>query len=215
MRIVLFIAVIALAGAAHADPRHNELSIGGNGRALRSSSANALTGDDLAGLSLGAARDLEISLLPDLTLWAEAGLLIGSADGVMFQSLSTQIDDVGLTGGLAARYRLHRLIAATARLGLGVQRASVSITDRTTSASDHGWGALASAGAALDLLTSSRPRFGVGVRFELGYIAAQGVDLTPRRAHPGDEIALAMTEVALGRLDLSGPSATVSLVGQF
>jgi hypothetical protein len=141
--------------SAHADPNHNELSIGGTGRALRSSSANALTDGNLSGMTFGAARDLELSPLPDLALWAEAGLVTSSADGIMFQSLSTQIGQLGLTGGVAARYRLHRLIAASARLGLGAQRASVSVSDNSgTAASDHGWGATASAGAALDLLAA-------------------------------------------------------------
>jgi hypothetical protein len=99
-------------------------------RALRSPSANALTGDNLAGASFGIARDLGHDLgvdrgswlRPGLTLWVEAGLVTGSADGTMFQSLSTSIDALGLTGGLAARYRLHRRLAASARVALGAQR---------------------------------------------------------------------------------------------
>jgi hypothetical protein len=217
--VALTLAVAAAAATAHADTNPNELSIGGTARALRSSSANALTGDNLAGLTLGAARDLGIAgigPLPDLSLWAEAGLVANSAGGTMFQSLSTQIGQLGLTGGLAARYRLHRLIAASARLALGAQRARVSISDPAgSSASDHGWGAMASAGAALDLVATARRQFGVGVRFELGYVAAQGIALTPHRDQPGDMIPLAMTELAIGHLDLSGPTLSVSVLGQF
>ena len=218
---ILFTLAITTAAstAALADPNANELSIGGTARALRSSSANAVTGDNLAGLALGAARDLGIldgGGLPGLQLWAEAGLVATSADGTMFQSLSTSIGELGLTGGVAARYRLHRLIAASARLGFGAQRARLSIRDQAgTSASDHGWGAMAAAGAALDLVASARRQLGIGVRFELGYVAAQGIALTPHRDHAGDMIPLTMTELSIGHLDLSGPTLSVSVLGQF
>jgi hypothetical protein len=134
----------------------------------------------------------------------------------MFQTLATQIDTIGLTGGLRARYQLHRLVAASVRLALGAQRARIAIADRTgTSASDHGWGAMASAGAALDLFAVARPPFGIGLRAETGYIAAQAIALTARRDTSGDVLMLPTTELALGGLDLSGPIVAVSLVGQF
>src|SRR5215510_5031776 len=141
----------AAATAAHADTNCNELSIGGNARALRSSSADVLTGDNLSGVSIGAARDLGLAPLPGLAIWAEAGLVADSADGTMFQSMSTQIGELGLTGGLAARYRLHRLITASARAALGAQRVSVRVADGPSSQSGSGWGAMAEASAALDL----------------------------------------------------------------
>jgi len=202
--------------AAH----HDEVSLGGTARALRSSSANALTGTDLAGVTLGVARnlghDLGVSLSPGLTLWAEAGLVTGSADGTMFQSLSTSIDALGLTGGLAARYRLHRRIAAGARVAFGAQRARVAITDRSGTAYDHGWGAMASAAAALDVFLVTPPRrFGLGLRLEAGYVAAQGIALTLHTDRPGDAIPLTMTALSLGHLDLSGPTAALSLLGRF
>ncbi|TMQ17581.1 MAG: hypothetical protein E6J91_09845 [Deltaproteobacteria bacterium] len=215
----LAFALAATGAPAHADPTPNELSFGGTARALRSSSANALTADNLAGITLGAARDLGIldgGPLPGLSLWAEAGLAATSADGTMFQSLSTSIGQLGLTGGVAARYQLHRMVAASARLALGAQRANVSISDPTgASASDHGWGAMAQAGAALDLVVSTAHQFGLGVRLELGYVAARGIALTPRRSHPDDTLALPMTELPLGRLDLSGPTLSLSVLGQF
>ncbi len=230
------LAVAAAAPAASADAdaaadaraeiaaHHDEVSLGGAARALRSPSANALTGANLAGVSLGIARDLGHDLgishgsgpLPGLTLWAEAGLVTGTADGTMFQSLSTTIDELGLTAGLAARYRLHRRISAGAHVALGAQRARVAITDSTgTTAYDHAWGAMASAAATLDLFITTPPRFGLGFRLEAGYVAAQGIALTLHTDRPGDAIPLAMTELSLGHLDLSGPSAAVSLLGQF
>jgi hypothetical protein len=237
-RIALALALTGAATAARADAptdapaaaradsatHHDEVSLGGTARALRSPGANALTGANLAGMSLGIARDLGHDLglhrdswpLPTLTLWAEAGLVTGSADGTMFQSLSTSIDELGLTAGFAARYRIHRRITAGARVALGAQRARVAITDGTgTTASDHGWGAMASAAAALDLFLTTAPRFGIGLRLEAGYVAAQGIALTPHTDRSGDAIPLAMTELSLGHLDLGGPSAGLSLLGQF
>jgi hypothetical protein len=231
-RIALALALTAAPTAARADAdaptdapaeiaaHHDEVSIGGTTRALRSPSANALTGANLAGVTLSAARnlghDLAISLAPGLTLWAEANLVTGSADGTMFQSLSTSIDELGLTGGLAARYRLHRRITAGAGVAVGAQRARVAITDRSGTAYDHGWGAMASATAALDVFLVAPPRrFGLGLRLEAGYVAAQGIALTLHTDRPGDAIPLTMTELSLGHLDLSGPSASLSLLGQF
>ena len=209
-------AAASTANATH----HDEVSLGATARALRSPSANALTGANLSGVSVGVARDLGhdlgASLLPGLTLWAEAGLVTGSTDGTMFQSLSTSIDELGLTAGLAARYRLHRRITAGARVGFGAQRARVAITDGTgATAYDHGWGTMASAAAALDVFFTTSPHLGLGLRVEAGYVAAQGIALTLHTDGPGDAIPLAMTAFPFGHLDLSGPSAGVSLLGQF
>ena len=203
---------------------HDEVSLGGTARALRSPGANALTGANLAGMSLGIARDLGHDLglyrdawpLPGLTLWAEAGFSAGSADGTMFQLLSTSIDELAVTGGFAARYRLHRRVTASARVAFGAQRARVAITDGTgTTAYDHGWGAMASAAAALDLFLTTRPRFGLGLRLEAGYVTAQGIALTLHTDRPGDAIPLAMTAFSIGHLDLGGPTAGLALLGQF
>jgi hypothetical protein len=221
MRVPFTLAAAAVAAAttiaatAHADTNRNELSLGGNARALRSSSANAVTGDNLSGASIGAARDLGLSPLPGVSLWAEAGLATGTADGTMFEALSTEVNELGLTGGLAARYRLHRLITASARVALGAQRVSLRITDSPLPQSGSGWGALAQAGAAIDLLATAAPPFGIGVRVELGYVAAQGVGLALRRDGSGVANPLATSDLMIGRLDLSGPSASVSLLGQF
>jgi len=202
--------------AAHADTNRDEVWIGGGTRTLPSASANALTSDNLSGTSLGLARDLGIAVLPRLAVWAEAGLTTGDASGLMFQSLYTAINALGLTGGLRARYQLHHLIAASARLDLGAQRASLAISDHAgSSASDHGWGAMAQVSAALDLFATARPPFGIGLRAELGYVMAQAISLTAHRDATSDTLMLPMNEVGLGHLDLSGPTFALSLVGQF
>lgn len=237
------IAAIAAAAAAAAAParadtdrgpapsdtaptNHTEISLGAAARALRSSSANALTGANLAGASFGLARDvghdLGIALHPRLSLWLEAGLTTGSARGTMFQSLSTTLDTYDLTAGLAARYRIFQRVTASARVALGAQRVRVAIDPHTGLDSggdeppyDHAWGAVATAGVALDAFALARPPFGLGVRFEAGYVAARPFGVTLHVDAPDDALALAMTSAALGHLDLSGPSATISLLGQF
>jgi len=233
MRAALAVAIAAITAAApaHADTdsdavppetaraNRDELSLGATMRALRSSSANALTGANLAGGSLGLARDighdLGLALRPDLSLWLEAGLATGSAHGTMFQSLSTTIDAIDVTAGLAARYRLLRRVTASARLAVGAQRARVAIDVPGVHTYDHGWGAMASAAAALDVFAIARPPFGLGVRLEAGYVAAQSIALTPHPEEKDGTIELTMTSSALGHLDLSGPTFTVSLLGQF
>lgn len=210
-------ALIALApGAAHADTNRNEVWLGGESRALRTPSANALTADNLGGASFGVARDLGIAIAPDLALWAVAGMTSGSASGTLFQTMSTELDALGFTAGLRARYALHRLVAASARVELGAQRAEVAISDRSQPAvSDKAWGTLASVGAALELFAVARPPFGFGVRAELGYARAQAIELTPRGGAGGEALRIPMTELPLGSLDLSGPTFSLALVGQF
>lgn len=219
-RSLLAAAAVLATAPAHADPNRDELSLGATARALRSSSANALTGANLAGGSLGVARDvghdLGVALPAALSLWLEAGFATGSATGEMFQSLATSIETLDLTAGLAARYRLHRLLGASLRLATGAQRVRVALDDHAGApAYDHAWGARASAAVSLDLFALSRPPLGLGVRLEAGYVAAQHLALTPHTDAPSDALTLAMTSAALGHLDLSGPSATVSLLGQF
>jgi hypothetical protein len=215
LAMLVFAALAAATTAARAGSHNDEVWLGGTSRALRTPSANALTAANLVGASVGYARDLGIGVVPGVSLWADAGVTTGDATGTMFQTMSTEIQTLGLTGGLRLRYQPHRLVAASARADLGAQRVRLDIEDRATSASDHRWGALASAGVVLDLFVRSRPRFSIGVRAEAGYVMAQAIELTPHRDAPSDVLALPMTELALGRLDLSGPSFAVSLIGQF
>ncbi|HET7504018.1 MAG TPA: hypothetical protein VFK02_23520 [Kofleriaceae bacterium] len=210
-------ALITLAaGAAHADPNRNEVWIGGEARALRTQSANALTADNLGGASFGVARELPVSVAPDLALWAVGGMTTGSASGTLFQTMTTELDTLDVRVGLRVRYALHRLIAASAQLELGGQRARVAIDDGAGAAvSDHAWGRMAEASAALDLFAVARPPLGIGMRAELGYAMAQAIELTPRGGSSGDALRLPAMEASLGRLDLSGPTFALSLVGQF
>jgi hypothetical protein len=214
-QLALGVAIAAASSTASAGANNDEVSFGGTTRALRSPSANALTDANLGGVSLGYARDLGFDLMPRLSLWADAGFTSSFAEGKLFQAISTEIASLDLGGGLRARYQLHRLVAVSARLDLGAQRVRLDLDDPSDRASDHRWGTRASAGAAVDLFATSRAPFGIGVRAELGYVMAQSIELTLHRDAPSDVVALPMTELAVGRLDLSGPTVAVSVIGQF
>jgi hypothetical protein len=210
-------AIVLLLLTATASAGNNELTLDESTRALRTSSANALTGDSLVGGGFTYARDLGMHLVPDLAIWARGSVSFGGADGTMFQTLSTEIDTVAFTAGALARYQIHRLLAASARLELGTTRAAVTISDGAGhAASDHGWGAATVAGIALDGYVFHGSRVALGVRLELAEVVTSSIPLTAR-PESGSEgtLQLEMTAASLGSLNLSGPSFTASFVGQF
>ena len=160
---------------------------------------------------------LPIEIIPRLSVFGEAGIGWGSADGSMFQTLATTIDTFDLTAGGRARYEVFSRLAVSARLTLGSSREAVKIADTMGhSASDHGWGGTTTTAIGLDLLAIDHPALGLGFRFEMGYTVASGVSLTttPDRTDDGT-IKLPMTDAALGHLDLGGPSWGFSLLGRF
>jgi hypothetical protein len=200
------IIVILLAGTAHADT-NNEGHIGSFIRALRSDSANAITEKSLAGPAFGYARKLPFELLPKLELWGTGDMLFGFAEGEMFQTLTTDLEMLQMAVGARARYPLFRdYITATARLDFGTQRAALSLRDMAGhSASDAGWGATTTAALGLDLMPLARKQVAVGLRFELGYVATTGIDLTAKsEGAPEDTIELDRMAASLGHLDIGG-----------
>ncbi len=210
------IVLLLLAGTANADT-HNELWTGSFTRALHTDSANALTGDSLGGGSWGYARELPLRTLPDLELWATGNLLWGTVDGQMFETLDTQIETLQFAAGVRARYPVWRFVSAVARVDVGTQREAVSIEDQMgNSASDSGWGAISTAALGVELMPLSLRRFGLGFRFELGYVAASSVAITAHRAGgPDDTIELDRMAASLGHLDISGRYASFVISARF
>jgi hypothetical protein len=214
MRALLFVSLLAApVAAAPAD----ELTFGSQVRALPSNSADALTGDSLVGPGLGLGRALAIDLPARFALWADAGIGWAGAKGSMFHTLGTDLFDMTLTAGAHLRYRPYRNLAVGAGVALGAQHASLDITDSMgNTASDTGWGAIARASLQVDLLAVDLPRFALGLRGEVGYLAASGIELVPRQDRSdGDTLYIPMQEASLGHLDLGGPFATIGLVSQF
>ncbi len=210
MRLAI-VLVLLCGSAAHADTNNDELSTGGTVRALHAPSANAVTGDSLGGPMFGYARDLGLSTVPGLAVWADTQLAVGSAKGTLFQTMSTELSTESILVGVRARYALHRLIAATARLDLGAQHANLDLAN----ASDDGWGAVTSVAVGLDLFAIDRAPFGFGVRLEYGYVLAQGIALAPRAERSGDTSMLPTQVFSLGKLDLTGKMFALAFVGQF
>jgi hypothetical protein len=203
--------------AAHAND--NELSAGSSTRSLRSSSADALTGDALVGGGIGIARGLDVGsaagdVRDHMRLWATSDITWASADGTMFQTLSTHMFDTMLTAGARLRYTPYRFVAMSAGLALGAQHESVRLIDSSDNASDTGWGAVARGSLQADLMAESQ-HISFGLRFEVGYVAASGVGLTPKQERTGDMLTIPVTEASIGHLDLSGPYMNVGLVAQF
>jgi hypothetical protein len=211
--LLVLVSSAGLAGTAHAG--NNELTVTESTRALRTSSANAVTADSLLGGALGYAR--RVAAIPHLELWATGTFSWGVADGQMFQTMSTELDTLGLTVGGQLRYALHRRITASARLDVGAARAALSINDDAGhTASDAGWGAITSAALGIDGYVIRGDRFSLGIRFELAAVATSSIPLTARPASGGDDtLQLEMTAASLGSLNLSGPAFAASFVGQF
>jgi hypothetical protein len=207
------IALLLLTATAHAG--NNELTLSESTRALRTSSANAITEDSLIGGALAYSR--RVVVMPKLDLWAEGTFGWGVAEGTMFQTLTTELDTLTLTIGARARYALHHRFEASARLDIGAARAAFSIRDEAAhSASDSGWGAITSAGVGIDCYAFHGERYALALRFELGAVATSSIPLTAMPdSGSEDTLQLEMTAASLGSLNLSGPSFALSLVGQF
>lgn len=210
-----FLFVITAATTAHAG--NNELYIGENHRALHTDSANAVTDSSIAGGSLGYARALNLPVIPRLALWADASFGWGGADGMMFQTVTTEIDTLMLAVGGRARYQLHRLVVASASLDVGTSRASLVLRDSAGhSASDAGWGGMTAGALGLDLFAVNKPRFALGLRLELGYVATSSVSMTATpESDRNDSLHLQMTAASLGSLNLSGSTFAASVISQF
>ncbi|MGE0869882.1 MAG: hypothetical protein AB7P03_15055 [Kofleriaceae bacterium] len=212
---LVVLAVIGVSGDAHAE--RNELGLGPSLRALRTDSANALTDQSFAGPAVSYARELGLELVPRLQLFAAAGIAGGGVDGEMFQSMATHVRQLSFTVGGRARYALHRLVAATARVDVGAARTSLELDMVGRTASDHGWGAITTAALGCELV-SRMPRHAsiqLGIRLELGYVATTAVSLTPRVANGDDTIELPAMESPIGQLSLSGPSFDLVVFSRF
>ena len=214
MRALLLSLLIA--GTAYAG--NSEVEFGSTARAMRSGSADAVTGDSLVGGGIDIGRKLSVDLPRRFTLWSDAGVTWSGANGTMFTVLATDLFDTTITAGLHLRYQPIRNIAVSAGVALGAQHASLSITDSMDhTASDTAWGAVARASVKLDVLAVDVPRFAFGLRVELGYLASQGIELVPteERTDDADTLHIPMSEASLGHLDLGGGFVNIGLVSQF
>lgn len=213
MRTTLAFLCLATA-AAHAGD-HNELTLGTSIRALRSGSANAVTADSLAGGTLTYGRRLDLSLIPELESWLTAGVHWGGAGGVLFQTVTTDVDMLGFTGGARARYVLHPNLVLAARLDLGTARTTLAIEGNGARVTDAGWGATFGGALGLDAYAIAHRSFSLGLRAELGYVAMTAPSLSPREGKDETMLLLDEQQASIGHLDLGGRYVTISAIAQF
>lgn len=193
-----------------------EISIGSNFRALHSPSANALTGENLGGGGFGYGHTLAVELPFGLGAWVDANAQFFGVTGTTFQSLASNIEAQLVTAGLHVRYQPWHFLGINAGVGVGAEHVDLTLVDSMAHTADDGnWGAVGRANLTIDLVGGKRAKF--GVRGELGYLAAQGVALTPKRERDGDSdtLYLPMMEASLGHLDLSGVYGGFTLFSQF
>lgn len=214
---VLAILVLLSAGVASAD--NHELLVGWQDRSMRAPSADAVTGDNLGGASIGYAHVLPMSPVPGLELWVGGGMELGAAEGEMFQTLTSELSSVAFVATARARYPLWGPVLATARLSLGAANTSLSLTDESgMKVSDSSWGTTGTAAAGLDVMISHDMPIlrSLGARLELGYTRASAPALTLRPDTPDDgTLRLPMTEASIGHLDLSGRFIAITCFSEF
>jgi hypothetical protein len=212
-----FLALALFTHVAYADG-HRELSLGSTIRALRTDSANAVTEDSLGGIQAGYAHGLGIELLPRLELWATGTFGWGNATGRMFQTLDTEVSTHAFMVGGRARLAIRGYLSATARLDVGTARAAVALRDDMNhTAQDAGWGAITQGALGLELdLVRTSSKFSLGLRAELGYVAASPIELTATPESGSDgTLELDMVAASLGSLNLSGKVFAIGLSSHF
>lgn len=214
MRTAPLLAALC-AAASPALAGNNEITIGNSDRSLRTASANAVTSENLGGVQLGVARQIHLGLVPNLQIWGALGFASTSAEGELF-GMPTEVDALDITFGGNARYVLHRHVALVAKLDLGPTRSSLSIEGNGHTVSDSAWGARARGALGVDLFLVAYPRFSLGARFEMGYVAhSAGGALSPVEGSSEQMLELSESQASIGHLDLGGRYYAFSLLSQF
>ncbi|MEM9489816.1 MAG: hypothetical protein AAGC55_11760 [Myxococcota bacterium] len=86
---VSLVGLIAMAGPPPAHAERLEITLGSNTHRLTSASTDALSEGALTALSLSAARPLGFSLIPGVTMAAEASIDLGGTETDTFQTMTS------------------------------------------------------------------------------------------------------------------------------
>src|SRR5258706_8180616 len=213
--------LLLLLASGTASAGNNEIAFGGTSRALRTTSADAVTNNSLDGGTLSYARALEIDTVPGVQLWAEGAFDWGGAEGKMFQVMDTELRSSSFSVAGRARYALHPRLAANARFALGPTKESLDITDGSGQrASDAGWGAMVAGSVGLELRPIIAPKVSFALRFDPGYVATSPIGLvahaeTSSSGSGSGALMLPMQDASLGQLKLSSPRLAINAVAQF
>jgi hypothetical protein len=211
------LALIAAAAPAHADDW--QVGIGTSLRHHGSPSLDPLAADDShSAFAIGGGRRLPGLDVAGFQLGADLQLEVGSIDGVTFQRIDTHTGLITGLAGARAERRLSRRWSALARVALGVTRVNVELRDAgsATGLADRRWAGTAYLGGGIDLavLGADRDR-GLGLRAEVGYLAATPVDLHARASGGTPPNPIPAQETDLGRLDVSAWVLRIGAVGRF
>jgi hypothetical protein len=222
---LLFLAAVAAPAAADGEVADSDVPVrsvwtfdlGTTVRRFASTSAASLSEAPLFGPRVTAARKLATFAVPrnGIVLRAFARVGGGQSDGELFQSLTTHIGQLAVTGGGRAEVDLWHGLSASAELELGAARTSVVIGDdlgAMAPVDDSAWHAIGSTWLGLGYSGQVRGgRFSIALFIEAGYTVTQAVAIhaTPR-TRPEPELSIPTVYAALGDLDTGGLSLASS-----
>lgn len=216
---------LALPGRAHAD--RYELAVGSAGRIMHSSSVDALSDDGMPVFSMTGAVNINRVQVPFFHRFAiEGGFDAGGMSGTSFQTLETSTSFMHWTLGARVSRDLSRRVTVHGRAALGLARVGVTIDDSFMAGptlGDSGYTGTGYAGVAGDVYlikpgTPRGARIGLGLRWEVGYLAVIPRTMTARpdsSDHEDGAILIPETSASLGSLNLSALNVRFGLVGRF
>jgi hypothetical protein len=221
------LAVIMLSSAEWAHADRFELSLGSAARIMPSDSVDALTEDQLTLFSMTGALAIDRIQVPFFNRFSIEGTFeAGGMSGTTFQALETNTSVFLWALGARLSRDLSERLSIHGRANLGIARVGLTISDQIMDSpilGDTSYTGTAYLGAASDFLLATRRRagghrFALGLRAEVGYLAALPTDLHARPDDSGrDEgtIVIPETAASLGTLNLSAWSLRVGVVGRF
>ncbi len=219
------LGVVLAQAPAHAE--RFDLSIGSTVRYARSASVDALSADDAHSFfSLIGAVRLDRPLIPGFDLFLEGTFETGSIEGTSLRRIDSSTGITGAMVGGRVQRSLPRRITGFARVGFGMSKMSLSLTDRLGGAAtlrDSAYVGTTYVAAGLEFLPIRRRdaggavRFAMGLRVEVGYLASTSAEMYANPENDGDDSALRIptAPASLGTLDASGRTYRVGLVGRF
>lgn len=217
--------LLVAANTAFAD--RVELSLGTTAHYLRSSSAEAITDDNMAAFSLTGAVEIPWIHLPGTETLLELGFEAGAVGDRSFQTMNTDSSLLHATIGARLRRPLWSRLVLNGRAAFGAARVKVKFSDAFSAVepiSDREYAASAYLGTGLDLLLAHGrnrkhdTRYALGLRAELGYQAMAGVELfgdPESRSDDDDIIRIPAASASLSDLDLSSWTFRFGVVGRF
>jgi hypothetical protein len=233
MRHRFFSMVVALTGgilasgswSGTAEAREVEASFGVAAHRMGSPSVDALSSSDILRMGdLGVAIRIgpEFPILGPI--YAEAQVSFGTTDASDFNQIDTELAVTALQVGVHSSRPIRRWLRGFARGDIGLIWGDVTLrgVGSRTALRDTDRSMSAYAGLGLEAtFFQTRPQrrndmISLGLRVELGYLAARSLSFSADPAYPDDDLNRIETVSApLGSTDLSGPSLRVQLVGRF